>query len=330
MRDYLYDVDEVAALIRRGGGLLLAGEESALEKLPHGNWIGGTIPYFMTKAGGLEDRKRIFVNELPAGLSCAGIRRYSKEEITRVYADLPVGSLGVMIAPASSDVHLRFALDAPTFPQFAARPLIGWISGVHLSELGAKAAKVYDGTTGAALDGHAVVMQIALPQGKLARIGILNIFRQGTGPAITFPTNGFTATEVDVDGTKRNLAEYIDTTKLDTRLPLVADYCGLDINVSFQSVDPAKGEVKFYAPVFANVPYRHAKPVGDYVAEFASKIPKNLNGNIAFSCNCILNYLYSGLEGKKTGDVACPITFGEVAYQLLNQTLAYVTVNDAR
>ncbi len=329
MRDYLYEIDEVAALIRRGDGLLLAGEESVLQRLPRGNWIAGTIPYFMTKAGGLVDRQRIFVNELPAGLHCLGIRRYGEAEIAQVYSDLPAGAFGVMIAPASSKVHLSFALNAPTFQQFARRPLIGWISGVHLSELGTRSAKVYDGATGEALDQQAVVMHVSLPPGKLARLGILNIFKQGTGPAITFPSSGFSATDVDIDGTKRNLAEYITTTSLDTRLPLVADYCGLDINVSFQSVDPAKGEVKFYAPVFVNVPYHHARPVGDYVTEFVSKIPKNVDGNIAFSCNCILNYLYSGLEGKKTGEVAGPITFGEVAYQLLNQTLAYITVGDA-
>lgn len=326
MRDYLYEVDEVAELIRAGRGLLLAGEESALEKLPPGKWIGGTIPYFMTRAGGLVDRRRVFVNELPAGLACHGIRRYGAAEIPSVYSDLPAGAFGVLIAPASSAVHLSFALDAPTYRGFASRPLIGWISGVHLSELGTRSAKVYDGTKREALLDQAVVMHVSLPPGKAARLGILNIFRQGKGPAITFPASGFAATEVEIDGTKRNLAEYIGATKLDTRLPLVADYCGLDINVSFQSVDPAKGEVKFYAPVFANVPYHHASPVADYVGEFVSRIPKGMNGNVAFSCNCILNYLYSELEGKKTGDVACPITFGEVAYQLLNQTLAYVTV----
>ncbi len=106
MRDYLYEIDEVAALIRHGDGLLLAGEEAVLQRLPHGNWIAGTIPYFMTEAGGLVNRQRIFVNELPAGLQCAGVRRYSKEEITRVYADMPAGTLGVMIAPASSAVGM--------------------------------------------------------------------------------------------------------------------------------------------------------------------------------------------------------------------------------
>jgi len=41
-----------------------------------------------------------------------------------------------------------------------------------------------------------------------------------------------------------------------------------------------------------------------------------------------LNYLYSGLEGKKTGNVTGPITFGEVAYQLLNQTMVYMTIEN--
>ena len=32
------------------------------------------------------------------------------------------------------------------------------------------------------------------------------------------------------------------------------------------------------------------------------------------------------LEGKKTGAFTGPITFGEIAYQLLNQTLVYLEV----
>jgi hypothetical protein len=41
----------------------------------------------------------------------------------------------------------------------------------------------------------------------------------------------------------------------------------------------------------------------------------------------ILNYLYSNLEGMRTGDMVGPITFGEIAYQLLNQTLVYLTIH---
>ncbi|MCR8916093.1 hypothetical protein FDP08_10165 [Marinobacter panjinensis] len=49
-------------------------------------------------------------------------------------------------------------------------------------------------------------------------------------------------------------------------------------------------------------------------------------GNLVFGCNCILNYLHSALEGRKTAQLTGPITFGEVAYQLLNQTAVFLTV----
>ncbi|OFX23197.1 MAG: hypothetical protein A2V77_11575 [Anaeromyxobacter sp. RBG_16_69_14] len=329
MSQELYDVEDVEALIRRGNGLLLAGDESLLRRLPRGKWIAGTIPYFMTEAGGLVNRQRIFVNELPDGLKCVGIRRYGEDDIARVYSDLPAGGFGVMIAPASSRVHLSFALNAPTYERFAIRPLIGWISGVHLSELGKATPKVFDGTSAEALDQQAVVMHFSVPSGSVAELGILNIFQEGEGPVITFPANGFAATDVEIDGRPRNLAQFIHETGLDTRLPLVADYCGANINVSFQAVDQKKGEVQFYAPVFEGVRYRHAQPVADYVAEFDSNLPKGID-RIAFSCNCILNYLHSGLEGRKTGGIVGPITFGEIAYQLLNQTMAYLTIESAR
>lgn len=47
---------------------------------------------------------------------------------------------------------------------------------------------------------------------------------------------------------------------------------------------------------------------------------------MGFACNCILNYLYSELEGKKVPTMLGPMTFGEIAYQLLNQTLVYLTI----
>jgi hypothetical protein len=42
-----------------------------------------------------------------------------------------------------------------------------------------------------------------------------------------------------------------------------------------------------------------------------------------FSCNCILKY--AEIEGKKVGRVAS-MTFGEVAYILLNQSLVNLLV----
>ena len=329
MRDRLCTVQEVTALIQAGRPLLLAGDETLLRRLPAGRWIAGTIPYFVEPEGGLADRDRIFVNELLPGLEVRAVRRYDAAGLSRVYTDLAPGCFGVLIAPAGSAVHLAFALEAPNAPGFALRPLVGWIAGVHLSEVGRRPALAFDGTAPAALADEAVLMEVATPPGKVAQVGIFNLFRPGTGPTVTFPESGFKAREVLVDGVRRNLARFLFETGADTRLPLVADYCGTAINVSFQSVDAMTGEVAFYAPVFAGLEYRLAAPVDDYLAEFVRGLPRGLEGKLAFACNCILNYLFAGMEGRRTGSVACPITFGEIAYQLLNQTMAFVTIEDA-
>jgi hypothetical protein len=98
------------------------------------------------------------------------------------------------------------------------------------------------------------------------------------------------------------------------------------INVSIKAVDAKAGKVEFYAPVFQGLTYKIAAPVQDYVHEFQAALPKIETG-ITFSCNCILNFLYSNLEGKRTANVTGPITFGEIGYQLLNQTLVYLTIS---
>jgi Family of unknown function (DUF6976) len=331
MARHLLEVDEVASLIRSGEMLLLAGDESRLRLLPPGRWIAGTIPYFMGEEGGVVERRRIFVQRLPPGFGHLSIRRYDEGGIARVYADLPPNAMGVIIMPGGTPVHLAFALNAPRYDRFAMAPLFGWIAGVHLSEVGTATPLVFDGSTGEALDRHAIVMQVAIAPGKVVELAILNIFEAGEGPDITFPTTGFTASRAEVDGRPVAFAEYVREAGLDTRLPLVADYHGARINVSFQSVDPVRGEVRFYAPVFAGVPYRHARPIPDYVDAFVSALPAAVGRErIALSCNCILNYLHSSLEGRRTGQVVGPFTFGEIAYQLLNQTMVYLTVLDAR
>jgi hypothetical protein len=77
--------------------------------------------------------------------------------------------------------------------------------------------------------------------------------------------------------------------------------------------------------VFRGIEYRIAAPLSDYAGAF-SRAVEQAGIESVFACNCILNYLYGELEGRKTGDVAGPITFGEIAYQLLNQTMVYLSV----
>jgi hypothetical protein len=318
--------DEVKALINQGRTLLLGGDEKALKDLPAGNWIAGTIPYFMGDEGGLFSQDMIHVVELPEIFTNPSIKTYAPDQLDRIYTDIPENGAAFIIIPALSKAHLGFALNAPNNPDFANKPLIGWIAGVDLNVLGKQSPKVFSGLHPEPMEEGAVVLAAKLPAGKTADISIINLFKQGKGDIVRFPETGFSVKQAFVNGEAVNFAEHIIDKGWDTRLPLVADYAGAMVNISFQNVDKDKGEVAFYAPVFRGMEYRLAEPVKDYVTEFVSQIPKEGAESIVFSCNCILNYLYSELEGKKTGKVTGPITFGEVAYQLLNQTMVYLTV----
>ena len=246
----MHEVTEVKDMIARGQKLLLAGDEALLKQLPAGDWIGGSIPYFMTERGGLPTRYMIHVTELPDFISGTTIKVYDAATLGSVYTDMPQNGFSIIIMPAFCSTHLGFALHAPRYKGFGTRPLIGWISGVHLNDMGKITPKVFNGQTKTMLEDSAVVMHVALPPAKVAEVGILNIFEQSEGDTITFHEDGFSAREAYVNGVKTNFAEYITKNHLDTDLPLVADYFGALVNVSFQKVDVAKQEVKFYAPVF--------------------------------------------------------------------------------
>jgi len=324
----MLSVREVRMKITQGKHLLLAGDEKLLRELPAGNWIGGTIPYFMTEDGGECTRTKIHVTELPDFVVGVDIRSYDETGIPRVYADAPENGVSFIIIPARSGVHLSFALNAPNYEHFAVRPLVGWISGVHLEELGSVSPKVFNGTTTEVIEDAAIVMHASLPKGKVADIGIVNIFEQGDGDTITFATDGFRAREAYINGRKVDFGRYIYEKRLDKRLPLVADYYGALINTSFREGDELQQEVEFYAPVFSGLRYKHARPVQDYISRFSARLPEGIGHQIVFSCNCILNYLYSDLEGKKIAGITGPATFGEIAYQLLNQTMVYLRIID--
>lgn len=324
----MYTIDEIKEIINTGKPCFLAGDEKILCQLPKGKWIAGTIPYFVAEQGGVFTQDKVYVTELPDSVIDIQIKKYSKETLPQVYKDLPDNGFGLIVIPATSQTHMEFALKGPNYEGFGTSPLIGWISGVNLADLGKVTPKIVNGETLEVLEDGALVIQAQLPASKVADINIINIFEQGDGDELTFTEDGCSVRTVLVNGVETNFADYIGEKNLDTRLPLVADYYGAMVNISFQNVDKEKKEVSLYAPVFAGMKYKQAAPVQDYIELFTSQLPKEGIDNILFSCNCILNYLYSELKGKQTGCVTGPITFGEIAYQLLNQTMVYLTVDD--
>jgi hypothetical protein len=325
MKNHTLSVSDAAALILAGDILSIAGPEALLAQLPQGRWIGGTTVYASTEDGGSRIDDRLFVTRFPEATG-ATIRHLQTSDLASIADGYAPGGASLIVIPAFASAHSAFALDSIGYPRLFDQPLMGWVTGVPVDEIGSTAPAVFDGATGLRHVDGAVLMHLAIPAGSTTSLDIVNIFTQSNDPATTFrfPATGFTATDVMVGTRMVNLARYITEKGLDTRLPLVANYAGALINVAIRAVDVGKGEVSFFAPVVDGMTYHLANPLEDYAAAFATQIGEG--GASAHSCNCILNYLYGDMAGQKTGNLTGPITFGEIAYILLNQTLVKLDI----
>ncbi len=327
MNNQLVTIEHATKLINEKKYLFISADEVVLKKLPQGNWIGGSIPYFVAENGGEFSQDKVFVTVIPDFVLKVEVKEYTAATVKNIYSEMNGNMVGLIIIPALTKTHVAFATEVPMSDNYSRNPLIGWVSGLNLNDLGKYSAKIINGYKGQFIEDGALVMQLTLPKNKVANVDIINIFKQGDGDTVEFPQDGFSASEAIVNGKKVNFVDYVKSNKLDVKLPLVADYCGANINVAFQTIGDK--DISFYAPVFKNVVYKQALPIKDYVSEFTSHIAKADPGkNVSFSCNCVLNFMYLDLEKKKTGVFLGPATFGEIAYQLLTQTLVYLTFDD--
>lgn len=323
----LISVAAAKQMIADGKPLCVAGSELALDLLPAGAWIGGTSPYFMLNSGGtIIDDAHVFVTEL-GSLGKISFASYGIDDLAQISSAGPENGFGITVMPAGSACHTRFAAEAATYDFAFLRPTVGWIAGVHLKDLGTISPKVYDGRTAEKFDDRAVVAYVALPDDKLAVIDIVNLFEPEEGDLLRFHSTGFEVVTCLVNGHETNFADYLRKRGLqDGTLPLIGDYAGARINVSLQHVGESGGKVSLYAPVFPEVDYRFAKPVGDYASAFKARLSAQPVDGVAMSCNCILNFVFGELEGKTISTLEGPVAFGEIAYQLLNQTLVMVRI----
>lgn len=324
----LMTLAETADLIRSGAHLLLAGPEGTLDALPKGQWIAGTIPYFMDTAGGVVSTGgQVFVSPLPPQGKIT-FAHYGTDDVAKVVGNGPDNGFTAAIVPAGCAAHKKFAAEAVNDADAFLKPTVGWVAGIHLSDLGKVTPKVYLGTTGEKFEDGIVVAHVALPESQLASIEIVNIFEPGDGDVLRFTETSFEVGDCLVNGEKANLADYVQAKGLaDGKLPLVGDFGGAHINASIQSVDAAGRKVVLYAPVFTGVDYHFAKPVANYGASFRERLAGYRTDGVSFSCNCILNFLFGELEGQHIGDLHGPVTFGEIGYQLLNQTLVVLRID---
>jgi len=317
----LMSFDEASKKIAAGALLHISGNGSMLRKLPRGNWVGGSTEHFMTKDGCVVSGSHLFVTEFP--YADFTFKTYDKNTISNIGADAFDNGFSIVLAPAGSAIHLHFAEHAPTFKDIFTKNITGWITGTVIPI-------AVNGNTGDVCTDKAVVLHISLPEDKIAAIGVIDIFsvNESSPTVIEFTSSGFAAETCLVNGVERNMAEYITEIDHDTRLPLIGDYSGNGVNLSFRMIEG--GITHFHIPFVRGIKYRLANPVTDYEEAFNSVVEcrsSSISGaEIAFACNCFGNFIYGNMEGKSTGSFVGPITFGEIAGQLVNQTLVYVSV----
>lgn len=134
----LVTLDEAIALVLSGRKLSFAAEESLLLQLPLGNWIGGTTPYFMTSEKGVFSEEKLFVHDFSESIIDFKIVAYDCNTINHVTIDQYGNGFTNLLIPAFSDIHQKYANEAPQFTNLYNNPLVGWVVGVNLSELGVK------------------------------------------------------------------------------------------------------------------------------------------------------------------------------------------------
>jgi hypothetical protein len=327
IKNELMSIADVNTLIESGSNLIIAGEEHLLTQLSKGNWVGGTTPYFMNHDGGVMSQEQVFVTDFTELGVAFKIGVYNGKQIVKeMLADRYTGGFSYVLLPAFSEIHQSYALNNRNASTLFDIPTMGWIMGVHLDDIGQKTAKVVNGETGAVFENKACVLHCQLPEGQYAEIDIVNVYEQGEGDKITFLENSFSCYDCLINGEPTNLAAYYIKNNIDVSLPLVANYSGASINVSIQQVDEVNKQVLFYAPVLTTEEYHVAKVVPNLYDTFGGMLPTETS-EIVCSCNCILNYLGLELEGKKLGDFRGPITFGEIAYVLVNQTMVTLSIH---
>jgi hypothetical protein len=320
----LLTFNEASELINDGQLLHIAAAEDMLRKLPKGTWVGGSTEYFMAHEGGKVSDEVLFVTNFTAHATGFKSSSYQVHDISGVADDAYDNGFSIVILPFDSAVHKEYAQNAAGFNNMFIKNIAGWVSGTNLNKAW-QAPIAVNGMTGEVFTDRAVALHLEIPADKTAVLNIINIFEQDeNSPVIEFKEEGFSVRNCFVDGREVVLSEYLAENNISTKLPLVGEYSGAGINISFKCVED--GAVNFYAPVFAGIKYRIARGISDYEQEFNSLLAGYTDLNVVFSCNCILNFLYGGLEGKCIEAFAGPITFGEIAYQLVNQTLVYVTV----
>ena len=316
----LLTLKEATALISQKKLLHISASQELLQKLPQGNWIGGSSE-FRAKESGVEDtEEKLCVFEL--GFDTYNIKTYTKENVAYFTADTYENGFSIVIIPAETEILQVYAKNCMNYKDLFLKNVVGWIAGSNTKE----APIVVNGQTGDVFTNEAIILNVSLPAEKMATVNVVNIFTADEkSPRIEFTSEDFLAKTFLVDGKEAVIVDYAKENGIDLQLPLVAEYYGAEVNVSVVNISEDK-VITWGAPLFPGITYRFAKPLGEYSEVFRSKIQSIEYKNCVFSCNCISNMFHGDLLKYDLGGFYGPYVYGEIAYQLVNQTLVYLQI----
>lgn len=100
---------------------------------------------------GVVSRDKVYVNQIATFSESPLIRFYNVETLPRLCRNSPDNGYSLIIVPGFSEVHSSFARNAPNYEEMYLKPLIGWVAGIHLDDLGKVTPKVRHGQNRAVL-----------------------------------------------------------------------------------------------------------------------------------------------------------------------------------
>lgn len=328
MERKLYTKEEVVRFIKDGRTLVLSGDESILEQLPAGNWIGGTTPYFMDKSKGICTRDRIFVDDFTDIAEEYKIEQFTVDSIKDVAQSSFTNGFTVLILPFEAPVYFEFADNSLTYDNIFDNPVVGFVTGFNFDDMGRATAKVFNGETGEISEDKAVALHIELPEHKVARAEILNLDTVlPDSDQIVFPKTSFVQSDCTINGKPSNIAEYLTEIKYKENAPrpLIADTNGALINRDIKDIDLANKQVTFFSPAYKGDTYFLTNVITNYQSLFNKRL-EDLESEAVYTSICVSYYLLGEFENKKI-NIEGAFAFGEIAYQLLNKTLVLLEID---
>jgi len=326
MKSILYSLSDAQNLISNGFKGIVAADEKLLKQLPNGDWIGGTMPYFMSEEGGTVTKEKVLMSQLDPQIEINHINTYAEEELDKIFDEYPEWGVSFIIIPGLSNCAERYPTVVENNPKAFISPIMGWASGVLWEEVTEMTAKIIDGREGSLYNERVIVMHCDLPESITPQVGTINII-EPTGPKIRFPEYSRELSDAIIDGKKGNIYDYIKSRDSSIAQAFVTNIRGEVINMSIKSINDDTKTISVWNPANPDYEYQHSDPIDNYEERFEQEL-KKLGGGISYNCNCLYNFLFGNLNGKKIGDITGIITFGEIAYLSLNQTFVYLTLNN--